>query len=107
MNSTRTFGFSLLLLAIAGSASANDGSSSTSIHSDCEAFRGELHHIGYQGPVDAINKPQPYADSTGGASKAIADHFGMRPDVAGATPGQSIDARADVAPAHSRRVDCR
>ncbi len=76
MNTTRTFGFALLLLAVAGSASAGDAAHSASNPSDHESLRAKVHHLGYQGPVDTINKPQPFADSTGGASKAVADGLG-------------------------------
>lgn len=79
MNTIRTFGFALLLLAAAGSASAGDGAADAGNPSGHESLRARFHHLGYQGPVDAINKPQPFADSTGGASKAVADGLGKSP----------------------------
>ena len=76
MNTTRTFGFTLLLLAVAGTASAGDGTVNAGDPAGHESLLAKAHHLGYQGPVDTINKPQPFADSTGGASKAVADGMG-------------------------------
>ena len=76
MNTNRTFGFALLLLAAAGSASADESTFTAKAHSDYELLLTKVHHLGYQGPVDTIDKPQPYADSTGGRSKAVADALG-------------------------------
>jgi hypothetical protein len=80
MNIARTFGFAILLV-VAGSASADEGALPSGIYSDHESLHAKVHHLGYQGVVDTINKPQPFADSTGGLSKAVADAFGKSPGV--------------------------
>ena len=71
MNTTHPLAVALLLLSAAGAASADDDSSHAPIH----AVRAKLHLFGYQGPVHALGRFQPYADSTGGKSQAAAERF--------------------------------
>jgi hypothetical protein len=79
MNTTRPLALALLLLGAAGAACADDDSSHAPIHNGHQA---RLHWFGYRGPVQALGRFQPYADSTGGTSQAAGDRFDAPPAAA-------------------------
>jgi len=95
MNTTRPLALALLLLGAAGAACADDDSSHASIHNESQAQHAKLHSFGYHGPVQALNRFQPHADSTGGTSQAAGERFDESPATAVAsTRTDTLEARA-------------